>query len=134
MGEYLERAKELRAITDPHYNCAQSVVVPFAKKAGMDEADAMRFTANFGMGMKRGATCGSIVGGLMVLGLFGIDDPQTVSDFHKRFRDKHDGMLDCAQLLKANSDKGLERKPHCDGMVYESVGYLEEILKEKGKI
>ena len=43
-------------------------------------------------------------------------------------------MLDCRDLLKANAAKGLPKKPHCDGMVYESVELAERLLKEKGKI
>ena len=33
MSKYLDRAIELRAIAVPHYNCGQSVVVPFAEDA-----------------------------------------------------------------------------------------------------
>ena len=40
MSKYIEKAKELRAITDVHYNCAQSVLVPFAKEMGMTEEQA----------------------------------------------------------------------------------------------
>ena len=36
-SKYLERAKALRAIVTPHYNCGQSVVVPFAEDAGLTE-------------------------------------------------------------------------------------------------
>lgn len=31
MSKYYDKAVELRAIKDPHYNCAQAVVVPFAE-------------------------------------------------------------------------------------------------------
>ncbi len=132
MSKYLDRAKELRAIVSPHYNCAQSVIVPFAEDAGIDEETAMKVAANFGMGMKRGSVCGSITGGLIVLGLFGADDPETVSKFHRGMAENHDGMTECRDLLRVNSEKGLERKPHCDAMVYESVELLEKLLKEKG--
>ena len=43
-------------------------------------------------------------------------------------------MIDCADLLRANSAAGGQRKPHCDGLVYEMVEYVENILKERGKI
>lgn len=37
MGKYLEKAKELRAITDVHYNCAQSVICAFEELTGLDD-------------------------------------------------------------------------------------------------
>ena len=55
MSKYLDRAKELRAIVTPHYNCGQSVVLPFAKDAGLTEEQAMGICANFGGGLKRAA-------------------------------------------------------------------------------
>ena len=41
-------------------------------------------------------------------------------------------ILECADLLKRNAEKGLPKKPHCDAMVYEVVDLVETILKEKG--
>ncbi|MDD3404037.1 MAG: C-GCAxxG-C-C family protein [Hespellia sp.] len=134
MNKYYEKAVELRATASPHYNCAQAVVLPFAKDAGIDEATAYQIAANFGSGMKRAATCGSITGGLMVLGLFGVDDPKVIADYHKRIRDRHQGKLECADLLRINKEEGREKKPHCDDMVYECVNLAAEILKEQGKI
>jgi hypothetical protein len=42
-------------------------------------------------------------------------------------------MLDCADLLKANAKKGLERKPHCDALVYEAVEEIEKLMAANGK-
>ena len=134
MSIYLEKAKELRAITEVHYNCAQSVIVPFAELAGLTEQQAYRTAANFGSGMKMAATCGAITGGLMVLGLCGIDDGQTINDYYARLRNNHDGFLNCADLLRINKERGGARKPHCDGMVYECVEIVEEILRDHGVI
>lgn len=131
MSKYLEKAKELRAITDPHYNCGQSVVVPFAADAGLTEAQAMGICANFGGGLKRAAACGAITAGLVVLGLFGIDDPK---EYYQLLRANHEGMLECADLLRINKERGGQRKPHCDGMVYECVSLVEQILREHGKL
>lgn len=69
MSRYMEKAKELRADTGRHYNCAQSVLIPFAADAGIDEEAAFRVAANFGGGMKMGSVCGAVTGGLMALGL-----------------------------------------------------------------
>ncbi len=134
MSKYLERAKELRAIIEPHYNCGQSVVVPFARDAGLSEEQAVAICSNFGGGLKRASACGAITGGLVVLGLFGIDDPAVIGQYYKTLRDNHEGMLDCADLLRRNKELGGEKKPHCDALVYECVDLLEEILRKEEKI
>lgn len=131
MSKYLEKAKELRAIVTPHYNCGQSVVLPFAAEAGLTEAQALGICANFGGGLKRGAACGAITGGLVVLGLFGIDNP---AEYYQALRTSHDGMLECAELLRRNQELGGERKPHCDAMVFECVRLVEQLLRENGKL
>lgn len=131
MSKYLDRAKELRAIVTPHYNCGQSVVVPFAEDAGLTQEQAMGICACFGRGLKRASACGAITGGLVVLGLFGIDDP---SAYYRALKENHEGMLDCADLLRRNAELGRERKPHCDALVYECVSLVEQILREQGKI
>ena len=134
MSEYMERAKQLRAIVTPHYNCAQSVVMPFAERAGIDEETARRFAANFGGGMKRGSVCGAVTGGLMALGLFGLDDARSVAEFHRRMRENHEGCLNCAELLRLNSEAGGDKKQHCDAMVFEAVEIVEELLAQNGII
>lgn len=134
MSKYVERAKELRAIVSPHYNCAQSVVVPFAAAAGVPEETALRFADGFGGGMRRASVCGAVTGGIMALGLFGLGDPKTLGAYHRRLKERHDGMLDCADLLRVNAAAGREKKLHCDAMVYECVELVEEILRENGKL
>ena len=131
MSKYLDRARELRAIVSPHYNCGQSVIVPFAEDMGLSLEQAMGIAANFGGGLKRAAACGAITGGLVVLGMFGIDDP---SEYYRALRANHEGMLDCAELLKKNRELGREKKPHCDALVFECVTLVEKILREKGKL
>lgn len=134
MSKYYDKAAALRAIKDPHYNCAQAVVMPFAEDAGISEQVAKNIAANFGGGMKRAATCGAIAGGLMVLGMYGAEEPAIISEYYKRLRANHDGFLDCANLLKINKENGGEKKPHCDAMVYECVSLAEELLREQGKL
>lgn len=130
MGDYLKRAEELRAITERHYNCAQSVLVPFAKKAGIDEETAYKMAANFGAGMKMGSVCGAVTGGLMALGLLGLDDQADANAFCRKIKDNHEGHLLCRGLLRINAEKGGEKKAHCDGMVYEAVKLVEEMISE----
>ncbi len=133
-SRYLQKAEELRAITEIHYNCAQSVAVPFADEVGLDEDTMYRMAANFGGGMKMAATCGAVTGALMVLGLAGLDDVEMLKEIYKRVRENHEGFLDCADLLRINAQKGLPKKPHCDAMVYELLEITEELLRRYGKI
>ncbi len=134
MSKYLERAHEIRAIEEPHHNCAQSVLMSFTQSLNMDDETAYKLGAAFGAGMKSGLVCGVITGGLMLLGLFGVDDNPTTQKLISDFKAKHADMVNCADLLRANTAAGGTRKPHCDGLVYEMVEYVENILKERGKI
>ena len=72
MSMYLDRAKELRAIEEPHYNCAQAVLIPFAEQAGLQADQAYRLAQAFGGGMRSGSVCGAVTGALMALGVLGI--------------------------------------------------------------
>ncbi len=130
MSQYLEEAKKLRNDPSVHYNCAQAVLIPFME----DKELANRITANFGAGMRTGSVCGAITGGLMALGVYGVDSPQIVSEYFKAFRNNHENKVNCADLLKASAQRGEIKKVHCDGMVYEAVELVETILKREGKL
>ena len=132
MSKFIEKSAALRAIETPHYNCAQSVVMPFAEAAGISCETARRISANFGGGMKRGSVCGAVTGGLMALGLFGLDDTETVAAFYERLSGHK--SLDCAALLQQNEEAGCEKKPFCDGLVLECVALVEALLREKGRL
>ena len=134
MSIFHDRAAQLRAIVTPHYNCAQSVVLPFAESLGISGEIALGFAEGFGGGMKRASVCGAITGGIMALGLFGLGDPKTLGEYHRVLRERHDGMLECAELLKANAAAGREKKAHCDAMVLECVDLVEKILRENGRL
>ena len=121
--------KALRNDPEVHYNCAQAVVCAFAQDCGITEEQAKAVGANFGSGMKMAATCGAVTGGLMVLGLMGVEDGPSVAGFQRAIRDNHSGCLNCADLLRMNKEKGGEKKPHCDAMVYESVELVEKIIE-----
>ncbi len=124
----MECAKKLRAELGVHYNCCQSVLVPYAKELGMTEQDAYQLGAHFGSGMRFGSTCGAVTGGLMVLGAMGCDE--TVSElFLSRFKEKY-AALDCAAMLKLAEERGEEKKNHCDGAVFVSLELLGELTGE----
>ena len=131
MSKYRKRAEELRNDPTTHYNCAQSVLIPFAEEAGISFDHACRIAANFGSGMKCGGTCGAITGGLMALGLFGVTDGSTIAAYWRAFKTSHDNLTNCSDLLRVNAEKGCPKKEHCDGMVYEAVSIVENILKSR---
>ena len=118
----MEHARQLRAITDKHYNCCQSVLVPFAAELGLSEEQAYALCAHFGSGMRHGSTCGALTGALMVLGARGGGEQEAV-ELLNAFR-KENGCTDCAHLLAAAKERGEEKKPHCDRLVYQCVQLL----------
>ncbi|MBR3160465.1 MAG: C_GCAxxG_C_C family protein [Atopobiaceae bacterium] len=131
MAEFLDRAHELRADTNAHYNCAQAVLIPFAEHAGFTLEQANAVAQAFGGGMQTGSTCGAVTGALMALGVLGLADHRTVVSLIRRVRENHDGTIACADLLRKNAAAGGQKKPHCDAMVYEAVALVEELLREK---
>ncbi len=134
MSELLKAAKALRDDPNVHYNCAQSVLIPFAMAKGMSKDVANMVSANFGSGMKMAGTCGVITGGLMALGLYGVEDKQDIMAYYRALRANHEGYLDCANLLRINKEQGNPQKTHCDDMVYECVALVEQMLKDKGLV
>ena len=134
MSKYLARAEVLRAIVTPHYNCGQSVILPFAETLGYTEETVMRFAANFGGGMKGGRLCGAVAGGAVVLGLYGLEDRDIVEDYYARLQRTHPESLDCAPLLALNEQRGGVNKPHRAAPEYEVIRVVEEMLREHGKL
>ena len=120
---HLEKAQVLRARTDVHFNCCQSVLVTFAEDMGLTEQQAFDLGANFGSGMRCGSVCGTLTGALMVLGMKGYDEEQSTA-FLRKFQEDH-GEINCAALLKKSHEAGIPRKEHCDGLVFEVVQMLE---------
>ena len=84
--------------------------------------------------MQMGSVCGAVTGSLLALGLAGVDDPQAANDLIRKVRENHDGLLNCKDLLRVNAEKGGEKMPHCNAMIRECIGYVEELLREKGKL
>ena len=112
----------LRADTQVHYNCAQSVLVPFAQDMGLTREQAYDLALNFGGGMGCGGTCGALVGALAALGGLGLPQEKRL-ELIRRFR-ADNGAIDCAGLLKAAFERGEEKKPHCDRMVRQCVDFV----------
>ena len=123
----MEETKGLRARTDVHFNCCQSVLVPFADACGLDRDTAFRMGANFGSGMHHGSTCGAVTSALMVLGMAG-KGADEATEYMSRFRERN-RALDCDALLQMMDERGEEHKPNCDRLVRSAVEILEELLK-----
>ena len=138
MSKYTDLAMERRSVTTPEgrpaWNCCQAVVSVFAEDAGYDEEACMKAATYFRGGMQTGAVCGAVTGSLLALGLAGVDDPQVANDLIRRVRENHDGMIDCKDLLRVNAEKGGEKMPHCNAMIRECIGYVEETLRARGKL
>jgi C_GCAxxG_C_C family probable redox protein len=95
------------------FNCAQSVFVPFAMKAGIDKENAFKLATGFGAGMVyRGETCGAITGAMMAIGLSkgrsAANDYDSknktymlINELYKKFKEKH-GSIICKELLQLN--------------------------------
>lgn len=132
--KYLNLARELREDPNVHYSCSQATFLPFAQEKGVDRETALAISSNFNSGMKSGMTCGAVTGGLMVLGLYGVNDNASVVGYLRKIRNNHAGTLECRDLLAANAKTGMPQHQHCDGMVYESVEALTQLLEERGLI
>ena len=124
----MEHARQLRAITEKHYNCCQSVLVPFAREMGLSEEQAYDLGAHFGSGMRHGSTCGALTGALMVLGAMGYGEDEARAML-QNFREKN-GCTDCAHLLAAARERAEKKKPHCDRLVCECVQGLLDLTSK----
>ena len=138
MSKYTDLAMERRSHFTPDgrpaWNCCQAVVSVFAEDAGYDEEACMQAATYFRGGMQMGSVCGAITGSLMALGLAGVDDPQAANDLIRKVRNNHGGMINCKDLLRVNAENGWEKMPHCNAMIRECIGYVEEILQANGKL
>ncbi len=131
MNKHIDKAMKLRNKTPMVDNCAQTIMRIYAKELGIDEELSASIGCNFGSGMKCGSTCGAITAGLIVLGAKGIDSPAVIDEFRKRIAHNHDGMTNCADLLRANAQKGGAKKEHCDNMIKESIALIDELVEKQ---
>ena len=130
MNNHVDKAMELRNETPMVNNCAQTIMRTYAKELGLSEDMASAIGCNFGGGMKCGGTCGAITAALMVLGAKGVDSPAAVGEFKRTIADNHEGMTDCAELLKANAQKGGVKKEHCDNMIKEAIELIDKMVEK----
>ena len=74
----------------------------------------------------------NIAGSVLTLRAEGVSYHE-LAEVTSRMRANHGGMIDCADLLRANAEAGREKRPHCDALVYEAVGLVEELLEAAGR-
>ncbi|MDF1520597.1 MAG: C-GCAxxG-C-C family protein [Brevefilum sp.] len=102
-------ASEARQYYEDQFNCAQSVLAPFARRYGMDLETALKIATPFGGGMGHASqVCGAVSGGLMAIGLAkGISTCDRelkyacydmAKEFQSCFRELH-GDITCPGLL-----------------------------------
>lgn len=127
MNKHVDKAMKLRNETPMVNNCAQTVMRTYAEELGMSEELAAKIGCNFGGGMKCGGVCGAITSGLMVLGAKEIDDPGILNEYRNEIAAKHDGMINCADLLRVNAKKGGSKKAHCDGLICEAIELIDKL-------
>ncbi len=132
------------------YSCAQSVVAAFEDVLPLCAHQVMDVSSGFGAGAGTGELCGSITGGLMVLGLthpVNHDDPVASKlrtlEYSKalqgRFQETF-GHLRCEDLLAdplATWEKhplvaALALEKPCQLMVVLTAQVVEEMLQEEG--
>ncbi|MCR4955189.1 MAG: C-GCAxxG-C-C family protein [Lachnospiraceae bacterium] len=126
-NKHVEIAMELRSGASCP-NCAETILMAYAKEMGLTKEQAANIGSNFGGGMKAGSVCGAVSGALMVLGAMGVKQPMKIGEFQRRIRDNHNGMINCADLLKANAMAGGDKKSHCDAMITEAILLVDEYL------
>lgn len=130
LSEYQKRALEIRARKDCRHNCAQTILITFGERMGLDEDLLYGLAANFGRGLKMYSLCGGVVGGVIVLSLLGLRDESIVNRYYCKWRELHEGFLECGNLLELADRDKIEERTFCDNIVVEVVRILEEVLVE----
>lgn len=115
----------LRNHPDIHYNCAQSVLIPFGEDMGMTREQACAISLNFGGGMGCGSVCGAITGAFMAMG--GLDvPPEKRLELLEKIRQAY-GSYNCAELMTGLEPGTPERKAKCDALVADCLRYVCEL-------
>lgn len=144
--EYCELAGQYSAMG---LNCAQSLLLAFRDKTGMDEATCCGVASGLGGGVRCGGICGAITGPVMVLGML---YPHTMEnggegkaysakltkEFERRFAEQF-GYMNCRELL---AEKDLRPTPmtqelgvtgHCTTLIVSAAELLFDMLEELEK-
>lgn len=117
-----EKMTALRNDPTVHYNCAQSIAIPFAREMGVTEEKATDLLLNFGGGMGFGSVCGALTGALVTMGGMGLPQEKRV-ELVEQFREQF-GHVDCGTLT-AGLERGTEEmRTTCDRFISFCLDYI----------
>ena len=105
----MDYKKQAQAYFSSGFNCAQSVLAPFAEELGISEELALKIASSFGGGARCGQLCGAVSGALMALGIkhghYHTGDMEEKAkagaramEFNERFCERN-GSVVCKELL-----------------------------------
>lgn len=138
--------EKLEELAKKEYNCSQTVFAYFADDLGMDEKIAMKTATAFERGMFKSATCGSLTGAYMALGLkYGSTDledklrlEEMVHNLDKEFEQRNKSNK-CIELLgvNVNTEEGMKEALEKDLLSYvcgrcisSSIEITKKIMEE----
>ena len=139
--------EEIKELFLKGIDCSQVVTENFANELGYDKDFMRKMSACFGGGMLRGETCGSVIAGLMLIGLkYGHSKEDDAAqkqlmrakseEFKKRFLEKYESTM-CRDLLGYDLSKpeelGLALESgklfsFCTRLTKDTIDILKEIL------
>lgn len=128
MNKHIEKAMQLRNEIPMRYNCAETMFLAYAEELGLTEEQALGLAHNIGGGLGFGSVCGAIVTGQIVLGAKGITDSSVLRQYRNAMKDRHDGLMNCKDLLASSVQSGKDKKTHCDKMITDSIELVDEII------
>ena len=138
--------EKLEELAKKEYNCSQTVFAYFADDLGMDQKLAMKTATAFERGMFKSATCGSLTGAYMALGLkYGstylqekLKLEEMVHKLDKEFEQRNKSKQ-CKELLglDINSEEGMKEALErdllasvCGSCIRSSIEITEEIMEK----
>lgn len=146
------KAELARQYHERGFNCAQSVLTPFAQDYGLSEEAALRISTGFGSGMGRLCeVCGALTGAFMVLGLkygraesdgtkYGPKTETTYALVHalaSRFKERNSSIY-CGELVGHDLHIAEEREKAkqegvfsktCNKCIQDATELVEELLE-----
>ncbi len=129
-----ERKNISRNLRLQGYNCAQSVLLAFEDKTGMDAATAAKISSGLGSGFGTGEICGVISGMALAQGMTQDADPKskmksakTAASLAREFANLNQGRMRCCEL------KGKEGIRPCNELVEQGVEILHNYFESLEK-
>ena len=141
--------KDVEKLFGQGFHCSQCVIKHIAKASGLNEEEAVKFTAGLGGGCFFGGTCGAVSAGVVALSnVYGYNKPNSaeqnailigkVQEFQNRF-EKINGSILCKDLIGENfakpegmkriMDEGLTKG--CTKYVADACEILDDMLENK---